>query len=84
MIELYFKITIAHKKGLPLTVEEMRRNPTYEMFMCEYEEKLFSVMYSPAKGFKEDKFIQLIKRKLKKEYGTSIVEHLEKIKSIEI
>lgn len=82
MKELYFKVTIANKKNLPLSTKEIRDNPTFHMYMAEYDEKLINVMYTPAPGFDEFRFIRLMKAKLKNMYGTSIVEHLEQIKKL--
>jgi len=83
MNELFFKVTIAHKIDLPLSLTEIRDNPTHEMYMADYEEKIINVMYTPAKGFDVDRFIQLMKRKLKKKFDTSLVEYLEKLNLIE-
>ena len=81
--ELFFKITIAHRIDLPLSLTELRAHPTHKMYLAEYEEKIFNVMYMPANGFNKESFIELMKKKLKKQYNTAMVEHLEKLNLIE-
>ena len=77
MKELFFKVTIAESIEVPLSLAEMRQNPTHSMYVAQYHEKLINVMYTPANGFNEIQFIQLMKRKLKKEFGTANIEYLE-------
>ena len=67
MKELYFKVLIAEKIDLPLSTAEIRQNPTFEMYLAQYHEKLINVMYKPANGFNENQFVQLITRKLNTE-----------------
>lgn len=77
MKELFFKVTIAESIDNPLTLDETRRFPTFELHAAQYHEKLINVMYKPANGFDKDKFIPLIIRKLKRKYKAAIVEYLE-------
>ena len=83
MKELYFKVVIAHKRDLPLTLDEMRRFPTHEMYIAEYEEKLISVMFKPYSKLNVNKFIHLMIRKLRKKYNTTLVEYVERIQTLE-
>ena len=78
MKELFFKITIAESLDNPLTLEETRQFPTFEIHLAQYHEKLINVMYKPADGFDKDKFIQLIRVKLMRKYKAALVEYLER------
>ena len=78
MNELFFKVTIAESIDNPLTLQETRQFPTFEMHLAQYHEKLINVMYKPAKGFDKDKFIQLIRGKLMRKYKAAMVEYLER------
>ena len=77
MKELFFKVIIAESINVPLSAKEMKRYPTYSMYLAEYHEKLINVMYNPANGFDKEKFIKLIKRKLSLKYKTTNIELVE-------
>ena len=83
MKELYFKVLIAEKIDIPLSTAEMAQNPTFEMYWVQYHEKLINIMYHPANGLNEKKFIKLVTRKLILKFKTMNVEHLEKQKSLQ-
>lgn len=83
MTEYFFKVTIAEKINIPLSITEMRDNPTFEMYLAEYHEKLINVMVRPCNNFNEKKFLKLMSRKLKLKYLTDKVEYLEKIKLLQ-
>lgn len=82
MKELYFKITIITKKDIPFTIDQIRDNPTFEVYQAEYTERLITVMYKPAMGFFLLSFIKDVKKVLRKQYNAIKVERLETIKQI--
>jgi hypothetical protein len=82
MKELYFKLSIISKMDIPFSLDQIRQNPTFEMYQAEYEEKLITVMYKPANGFNLDLFIKDCKKVLKRQYYAFKVEQLEQIKKL--
>ena len=80
--ELFFKVIIAEKIDIPLSTAEMRLNPTFEMYLAQYHEKLVNVMYKPASDLDESVFVKLITRKLKLKFQTDKVELLEQQKKL--
>ena len=82
MKELFFKVIIANTSPIPMTTQEIRRYPTYKMFLIDYIEKLINVSYEPANGFNEKRFLKFITRKLHILYPSAkieLVEHQKKL-----
>ena len=75
MKDLYFKVIISEKVDI-LDIEEKRDNPCFEIYIAENIEKLITVSYKPTKELKEDEFIKVIIKALKRKYKVSIVELL--------
>ena len=82
MKEIFFKVTIASIMNLPLSTKDIRKFPSHEMYIAEYDEKLINVMYKPAKGFSVEGFKKLMISKLQSIYNTPLVEILEKQNAI--
>ena len=80
--DIYFKIIMTKDLELDMTLDQIRKHPSYAMAFNEFSEKLVQCMYEPAKGFDKESFIKMVTKKLKQKYQAKSVEVIDPIERL--
>lgn len=80
MKEIILKVITKKDTDLFMSLEEMRKFPTFRCRQIVLEEKLVTIEYTPSKGFDEEGFKILVKDKFKVLMNAHYVEIVERKK----
>lgn len=69
-----FNIQYQVEKPLDLSIEVMRKYPTNSTFLYEQKEVVITLKFKPTPKLNEEKYIEYLKQKFKKEYNATSIQ----------